>query len=281
MISPSAFSDPTATINLFDDATVSVTWLAHDPLVLGTGLMHRANPNSCNGCSLGIGVSGNQLNGFAYINGKQYSIETNNWTKPPTYLISELQNVVLDPRNTGNDAVTVKRALAPLLPAGSPSPYVDVLMLVTPQLLAIDPLVPQLNIYVGILNNAFQINSVNKIVRVVGVRTVAANIDGMNASDAVLKMAYNGDGVMDEIHAARDLLGADVVALFANNTGGASGAAMNLLTINGYSELSGFSIIEYSRPTAPIYAPQIFAHELGHNFGAGHIYPNPSTVAYS
>ena len=125
MISPSAFSDPAATINLFDDATVFVTWLAHDPLVLGTGLMHRANPNSCNGCSLGIGVSGDQLNGFAFVNGKQFSIETSNLTKTARYLISELQNVVLDPRNTGNDAVTVPSAPAPLLPAGSPSPYVD------------------------------------------------------------------------------------------------------------------------------------------------------------
>ena len=186
--------------------------------------------------------------------------------------------MLLDPRNTGNDAITVPSAPAPLLPAGSVSPYVDVLMLVTPQLLAIDPQVPQLNIYVGILNNAFQVNSVNKTVRVVGVRTVAANIDGMNASDAILKMAFNGDGVMDEIHAERDLLGADLVALFANNTGGASGAAIILLAIDGYSETSGFSITEYSRPTAPFYAPQIFAHELGHNFGAGHMYPNPSTV---
>ncbi len=278
MISPSAFSEPTATINLFDDATVSVTWLAHDPLVLGNGLMHRADPNSCNGCSLGIGVSGNQLNGFAYINGKQYSIETNNLTKTTRYLISELQNVLLDPRNTGNDAVTVQSAPAPLLPASGISPTIDVLMLVTPQLLASDPLVTELTTYVGILNNAFQINSVNKTVRVVGVRTVAANIDGMNASDAVLKMAYNGDGVMDEIHAERDLLGADLVALFANFTGGASGAAISTGYITAYNPFAGFSISEYSRPTGAIYAPEIFAHEVGHNLGAGHIYPSVSLV---
>lgn len=185
--------------------------------------------------------------------------------------------MLLDPRNTGNDAVTVQSAPA-LLPAGSPSLYLDVLMLVTPQLLASDPGVPLLDTYLGILNNAFQINSVNKTLRVVGIRTVAANIDGMNAQDAVEKMSINGDGVMDEIHAERDLLGADVVALFAKRTGGGSGAAIQLRGIDGYVETTGFSIMEYSTPASPIYAPEIFAHEVGHNLGAGHIYPSVSTV---
>ena len=137
----------------------------------------------------GFGVSGDQLNGFAYINGKQFAIETSYLTKSTRYLITEFQNVLLDPRNALNDVVSIDGIPLLTVPTGSISTKIDMLVLVTPQLLASDPQLPELNTYIAILNNALQINSVNKTIRRVGVRTVAANIEGMNAFDSLNMLA--------------------------------------------------------------------------------------------
>jgi len=72
------------------------------------------------------------------------------------------------------------------------------------------------------------------------------------------------DGIMDEVHAARDTYGADLVCLLVH-TGDYLGYAYITST-----EASAFSVVGWGSAAAPSY---IFAHEIGHNLGAGHARP--------
>lgn len=78
-----------------------------------------------------------------------------------------------------------------------------------------------------------------------------------------------GDGFMDEIHAVRDRVGADLVSLLVGYNQAYCGAAYVLNHIDMFSpadlSISGFSVVAANAPTR-----LAFVHEIGHNFGCQH-----------
>ncbi|MFZ6665065.1 M12 family metallo-peptidase, partial [Peijinzhouia sedimentorum] len=99
-----------------------------------------------------------------------------------------------------------------------------------------------------------------------------------NFTDALYRLQGKDDGYMDEIHELRDAYNADLVTLVAEIMG-AGGVASALGRKTGASELSAFNVcgIDSWR-----YDKGVLAHEIGHNFGAGHnweqtIDPGPNT----
>ncbi len=86
-----------------------------------------------------------------------------------------------------------------------------------------------------------------------------------NSSTDLARLRNTSDGFMDNVHALRDEYSADMVSLFVNDFD-ACGRGY-LMTTPSYSfESSGFSVVKTECATG-YYS---FAHELGHNQGAGH-----------
>jgi len=77
------------------------------------------------------------------------------------------------------------------------------------------------------------------------------------------------DGVLDEIHAARDEAAADLVTLglSGNDTGNSLGIAYLLEEPNDYvNQFFAFSVVQFGVMSSN----SVLSHELGHNFGCAH-----------
>lgn len=108
---------------------------------------------------------------------------------------------------------------------------------------------------------------------------------GTEVTAALAPLRGTSDGVMDEVHAARDTYGADLVCLWiqgiaGNAAGGTVGYAYQLASVSTSFAPWAFSVVEqYWAPS------QTMAHELGHNMGAQHDRGNlgtpPISGAYS
>ncbi|HUQ91836.1 MAG TPA: M12 family metallo-peptidase, partial [Bryobacteraceae bacterium] len=101
--------------------------------------------------------------------------------------------------------------------------------------------------------------------------TLEVNYDESSGIDAALtRLRGSSDGYMDEVHAARNSLGADMVSLWIEDVGSMGGViGLGYLMTNVSSSFSGlaFSATEQYWAAGPGYA---FSHELGHNMGAEH-----------
>jgi hypothetical protein len=101
--------------------------------------------------------------------------------------------------------------------------------------------------------------------------------------DAALSALYTtADGQMDELHALRDQVGADLVCLALNRADFAStGLAFVLDTPgNNLNPLFAFSVVQYSAIAGTV----LVSHELGHSFGCAHDREhslNPGAYPYS
>lgn len=84
------------------------------------------------------------------------------------------------------------------------------------------------------------------------------------------------DGVMDEVHAIRDAVGADLCALLVRD-GTYCGIANLMTNVSPGFEDHAFSVTNWSCATG-YYS---FGHELGHNMGCAHDHANGSSGAYS
>jgi hypothetical protein len=101
-------------------------------------------------------------------------------------------------------------------------------------------------------------------------------------SDALDKIAATQDGIMDEVHARRDALGADLVSLIVNRDDPSSRGIAFLMQDMGsfFSPFYAFSVVEISDISDGV----VMSHELGHNFGCAHDRENtngPGTFDYS
>lgn len=147
---------------------------------------------------------------------------------------------------------------------------VDVLVLWTPGTLALAGTEARLDIAIDLAitttNDAFESSGVDLRVNLVGAEQVDYVPSGQGETD-LQRLREPEDGFMDAVHARRDILGADLVALFVDDTD-VGGIAYVLRQLNAAFRSSAFSLVWYGQ--GPYHRGLTFAHELGHNMGLAH-----------
>jgi len=117
--------------------------------------------------------------------------------------------------------------------------------------------------------NATFINSrVGLRLRLVRLQPVAYTEPG-NISTDLNRLTNPSDGFLDTLHATRTAVGADLVTLVTENTGGFAGLAW-LYDATGGDAAYGFNVVQ--RPGCE----STYVHEVGHNFGCEHDRANSS-----
>ena len=136
------------------------------------------------------------------------------------------------------------------------------------------------------INRDFAASQIAARVRLVKIAEVNYNESASDVSrvqsDALLALRTTTDGKMDEIHALRDQVGADLVALILQRADSTSSGLGYVLDTPGdnLNPLYGFSVVEYAFVTGT----EVVTHELGHNFGCAHNRENataPGAYSYS
>ena len=107
------------------------------------------------------------------------------------------------------------------------------------------------------INSAYAASGVDITLNLAG--TTLTNYSGTNSGQALSDIRGTSDGQMDEIHALRDQLGADIVAFIYDG----GGCGIGYL---GSSASTAFSVTD--EPC--LVGNRTMAHEIGHNQGAHH-----------
>ncbi len=143
----------------------------------------------------------------------------------------------------------------------------DVLVLYTPQartqaggLAAIESMI---DLAVAESNTGYTSSGVNLQLRLVNKQEV--NYGEVDFGADLQNLAGTTDGFMDDVHALRDSLGADVVKL-VRGSGEACGIAYLMSNLSAAFAASAFSVDSYNCITGYY----TFAHEIGHNLGSMH-----------
>ncbi len=197
------------------------------------------------------------------------------------------------------DATATGVDLEPLLPpveapsfsaddppiAGDDGSTIDVLVFYTPaaRTAAGSDAAVQARIALGVseTNTAYANSGILPRLRLVGAELTSYTESGNLGTDLGL-FRNSGDGTMEDVHARREALGADMMALIVGNTaGGACGVGYVMTSLSPGFAPSAFSVTAY-----PCISPNYsFAHELGHNMGTAHAPEDgagqPSLYAYS
>ena len=113
-------------------------------------------------------------------------------------------------------------------------------------------------------NDAYVNSLIDLSLELAGTFEVGYN-ESAGFSPALSSLASATDGIMDEVHVAREATGADLVSLFIDN-GEFCGLAYLMTTLSPAFASSAFSVEWYSCAAGNL----TFAHELGHNMGAAH-----------
>jgi hypothetical protein len=91
------------------------------------------------------------------------------------------------------------------------------------------------------------------------------------------RLTNTSDGIMDEVHAARSQVKADLVSLLVTGASDAAGVAYLWTPGNGGFPAWAFSVVVDAYADANL----TLAHELGHNMGCGHALGDGGTGAYT
>jgi len=124
-------------------------------------------------------------------------------------------------------------------------------------------------------NESYQNSGVNQRIRIVHSGEVSYNESGDSGTD-LARLKESDDTFLDEVHQLRDTYSADMVCLWTKELETGIGGQAYLmgdpsLETNGYNFADlAFSIIRADRAVDDEYIFRAFAHELGHNQGAGH-----------
>lgn len=121
-------------------------------------------------------------------------------------------------------------------------------------------------------NTAYANSGIAHRLRLAGAEMVGYQESG-DLSDDLQRLTSASDGVIDEVHARRNAVGADLVALIVGSTaGGACGVAWVMQNVSTSFAPYSFSVIAY-----PCISPNYtFAHELAHNLGTAHAPDDPN-----
>jgi hypothetical protein len=185
------------------------------------------------------------------------------------------------PRRSGQVEPRPGLSVGPLVAAAENTQRaeVHVLMLHTPAVLStmtgasrVAALQSAFDLAVAKVNSTFEASLITARIRLVGVAETQYNENGSTSGkvqdDALTAVHAEGDGKMDEIHALRDRLGADIVCLALDRRDSASSGLSFLL--DAPDDLTNarfaFSVVQYTSMTAT----QVLAHEFGHVFGCAH-----------
>jgi hypothetical protein len=125
-------------------------------------------------------------------------------------------------------------------------------------------------------NTGYSTSGINFLIDVVNTTKVTYNeVTGYSA--ALNAITNTSDGLMDSVHGLRDTYSADLVVLIIDNSD-FCGIAWKPSTVSSSNASSGFSVVGWNCATG-YYS---FAHEMGHNMGAGHdTYVDSSTLPYA
>ncbi len=154
--------------------------------------------------------------------------------------------------------------------AGDDGSTIDVAVFYTPSArsAAGSDIAVQNRIALGIseTNTAYANSGITPRLRLVGAELTSYTESGDLSTD-LSTFRGTGDGAMDEVHARRNALGADMMVLIVGNAaGGACGVAYVMTSLSAGFASSAFSVTAY-----PCISPNYtFAHELGHNMGSAH-----------
>ena len=127
-------------------------------------------------------------------------------------------------------------------------------------------------------NAGYSTSGVSTSLSLVGTAKVSYSEHGTDVfSTALNDVTGTSDGNMDEIHALRDSLQADLVVLLIDN-GQYCGMAWLPSTVSSSNSSMGFSVTAWNCATG-YYS---FGHEIGHNMGARHdAYVDSGTSPYT
>lgn len=131
---------------------------------------------------------------------------------------------------------------------------------------------------VALTNQAYGNSGINQRIRLV--RTVELNYTETNMSTDLNRITRKTDGFMDEIHTLRNEAAADMVALIVDTNESYAGIAWILQGVQPSFEANAFSVMDI----CCVASGYVFAHELGHNMGAGHdwyVDDEPGAFTYS
>ncbi len=135
-----------------------------------------------------------------------------------------------------------------------------------------------INLGVGETNTAYANSQVIERLRLVHSAEVSYTETGSSSTD-LSRLRGTSDGFIDEIHALRDTVKADLVTLIINTSSdGACGVGYLMAGVNPGFASSAFNVVRRSC-VSPNYS---FGHELGHNQGLNHAREDPiGTGAFS
>lgn len=114
-------------------------------------------------------------------------------------------------------------------------------------------------------NAAYENSNIPLQIRLAGAREINY-VESKSFDTDLDRLTNTADGYMDDVHALRDQLQADIVTLFISDGGDACGIGW-ILDADNYKEFApkAFNVVDVD--CIPNYS---FAHELGHNMGASH-----------
>lgn len=177
---------------------------------------------------------------------------------------------------------------APVEPAQAAAPQaddgsvIDVLVAYTPRARtaagSTAAMVLDIDAAVALTNQAYANSGINQRIRLV--RTVELNYVESSMSTDLNRITRKTDGFMDEIHTLRNEAAADIVTLIVDTNESYAGIAWILQGLQPSFEASAFNVMDICCVASGF----VFAHELGHNMGAGHdwyVDDEPGAFTYS
>ena len=258
-------------LNLFEDSSFRVAGLRTAPTSTGYSLSGELDGEPFS--SVTLVVNGEVIAGEVRLPGATFTVRSAGDLVEIRQTEEEALPECMEPERPPASAVApaTTRDLAVVdLQAGAEVTGIDVLVVYTTAArdrvggeAAMEARIDQ---WVAATNGFFRDSGVHQRIRLAHAEEL--DYEETSSSFELVALRQKGDGLMDEVHAMRDAVGADIVHLIerwgVNGTSSYCGQAYIMLDV-------GASFEEYAfGATAVDCGSLTFAHELGHNMGLNH-----------